>query len=170
MIDYNKSLFTKHNITTLVTSCPICLRVFREEYQLEGVEVLHHSEYILRLMKQGRLRVNYSSSQRFTYHDPCELGRGSKIYDQPRAVIEAIGVLLEPEHNRKNALCCGSSVANTAISDADQLTIARSVAQELDATGADTVVTACPLCKKAIARGSKLKIADLSEIVANNLK
>ena len=170
MIDYNKSLFTKHNITTLVTSCPICLRVFREEYQLEGVEVLHHSEYILRLMKQGRLRVNYSSSQRFTYHDPCELGRGSKIYDQPRAVIEAIGELLEPEHNRKNALCCGSSVANTAISDADQLTIARSVAQELDATGADTVVTACPLCKKAIARGSKLKIADLSEIVANNLK
>ena len=170
MIDYNKSLFTKHNITTLITSCPICLRVFREEYQLEGVEILHHSEYILRLMKQGRLRVNYSSSQRFTYHDPCELGRGSKIYDQPRAVIEAIGVLLEPEHNRKNALCCGSSVANTAIGDADQLTIARSVAQELDATGADTVVTACPLCKKAIARGSKLKIADLSEIVANNLK
>ena len=170
MVDYNKALFIKHNITTLVTSCPICLRVLREEYHLEGIEVLHHSEYILRLMRQGRLRVSYSAEQSFTYHDPCELGRGSGIYDEPRAVIEAIGQLLEPEHNRKNAYCCGSSVANTAISDGQQLTIAREVAAELDSTGAETVVTACPQCKKAIVRGSKRKVMDLSEIVAQNLR
>lgn len=170
MIDYNKSLFERHNITTLVTSCPICLRVFREEYKLEGIEVLHHSEYILRLIHQGRLRVRYVNDTRFTYHDPCELGRGSGIYDEPRAVIEAIGELLEPEHNRRNALCCGSSVANTAINDQQQLTIARSVAEELDQTGADVVVTACPQCKKAIVRGSHRKVMDLSEVVAQNLK
>ena len=170
MIDYNKALFAKHNITTLVTSCPICLRVLRDEYDLKGIEVLHHSEYILRLMHQGRLQVGYSAEQRFTYHDPCELGRGSGIYDQPRAVIEAIGELLEPEHNRKNALCCGSSLANTAINDKQQLTIAQGVAQELDATGADTIVTACPLCKKAITRSSGKRVADLSEIVAGSLK
>ena len=169
MVDYNKALFAKHNITTLVTSCPICLRVLREEYNLEGIEVLHHSEYILRLMRQGRLRVRYSSEQSFTYHDPCELGRGSGIYEEPRAVIEAIGQLLETEHNRKNAFCCGSSVANTAINDGQQLTIAQHVAAELDSTGAKTVVTACPQCKKAIVRGSKLKVMDLSEIVAQNL-
>ena len=166
----NKALFAKHNITTLVTSCPICLRVLREEYNLEGIEVLHHSEYILRLMRQGRLRVRYSSEQSFTYHDPCELGRGSGIYEEPRAVIEAIGQLLETEHNRKNAFCCGSSVANTAINDGQQLTIAQHVAAELDSTGAETVVTACPQCKKAIVRGSKLKVMDLSEIVAQNLR
>ncbi len=170
MIDYNKSLFMKHHISTLVTSCPICLKVFREEYNLEGIEVLHHSEYILRLMKQGRLRVKYSSEKLFTYHDPCELGRGSKIYDQPRAVIETIGTLLEPAHNRQNALCCGSSVANTAINDSQQLKIAKSVAEELDATGATTVVTACPLCKRAIARGSAKQVIDLSEVVAGNLR
>ena len=170
MIEYNKALFAKHNITTLVTSCPICLRVLRDEYDLKGVEVLHHSEYILRLMHQGRLQVGYSAEQRFTYHDPCELGRGSGIYDQPRAVIEAIGELLEPEHNRKNALCCGSSLANTTINDKQQLTIAQGVAQELDATGADTIVTACPLCKKAITRSSGKRVADLSEIVAGSLK
>ena len=169
MVDYNKTLFAKHNITTLVTSCPICLRVLREEYDLKGIEVLHHSEYILRLIQQGRLRVRYSASQQFTYHDPCELGRGSNIYDEPRAVIEAIGVLLEPKHNRKNAFCCGSSVANTAINDSQQLTIAREVAAELDSTGADVVVTACPQCKKAIVRGSRSKVMDLSEIVAQNL-
>ena len=170
MIDYNKALFAKHNITTLVTSCPICLRVLREEYDLKGIEVLHHSEYILRLMHQGRLQVGYSAEQRFTYHDPCELGRGSGIYDQPRAVIEAIGELLEPAHNRKNALCCGSSLANTAINDKQQLTIAQGVAEELDATGADTIVTACPLCKKAITRSSCKRVADLSEIVAGSIK
>ena len=170
MIDYNKALFAKHNITTLVTSCPICLRVFREEYDLKGIEVLHHSEYILRLMLQGRLHVSYSPEQTFTYHDPCELGRGSGIYDQPRAVIEAIGALLEPAHNRKDALCCGSSIANTAINDAQQLTIAEGVGKELDDTGADTVVTACPLCKKAITRGSAKPVVDLSEIVARYLK
>lgn len=169
MIDYNKSLFEKHHITTLVTSCPICLRVFREEYDLEGIEVLHHSEYILRLLNQNRLKVNYSPERRYTYHDPCELGRGSGIYDEPRAVIEAVGVLLEPKHTRKDSLCCGSSVANTAISDAQQLTLARSVAEELEATGAETIVTACPLCKKAIARGSEQQVSDLSEIIANSL-
>ena len=170
MIEYNKELFRRHGIATLVTSCPICLRVFREEYDLEGIEVLHHSEYILRLMRQGRLRVGYSSERTFTYHDPCELGRGSGIYDQPRAVIEAVGVLTEPEHTRKDALCCGSSVANTVINDAQQLTIAQGVARELDDTGSDTVVTSCPLCKKAIARASAKKVVDLSEIVAGSLK
>ena len=168
MIDYNKELFHRHGITTLVTSCPICLRVFREEYGLQGVEVLHHSEYILRLMHRGRLSVKYSAAT-FTYHDPCELGRGSGIYDEPRAVIEAVGHLTEPAHTREDALCCGSSVANTAINDAQQLRIAEGVAQELDATDAETVVTACPLCKKAIMRGTARRVADLSEIVAENL-
>lgn len=168
MIDYNKELFRRHGITTLVTSCPICLRVFREEYDLQGVEVLHHSEYILRLMHRGRLSVKYSAAT-FTYHDPCELGRGSGIYDEPRAVIEAVGHLTEPAHTREDALCCGSSVANTAINDAQQFRIAEGVAQELDATDAETVVTACPLCKKAIMRGTARRVADLSEIVAENL-
>jgi len=170
MMDFNKRLFKQHDITTLVTSCPICLRVFREEYNLEGIEVLHHSEYILRLIQQGRLRIKYNAEQTFTYHDPCELGRGSGIYEEPRAVIETIGKLLETEHNRKNALCCGSSLANTVIDDKQQLSIATNVAEEMDSTGAKTLVTACPLCKKAIARGTRSKVVDLSEIVAGNLK
>ena len=84
-----------------------------------------------------------------------------------REVIEAVGVLLEPAQTREHALCCGSSVANTAISDAQQLRLARSVAKELSATGAGTIVTACPLCKKAIARGADgREVLDLAEVVA----
>jgi len=165
---YNTELFRKHGITTLVTSCPICLKVFREDYALEGIEVLHHSEYILRLLRTGRLRLSHGDT-RYTYHDPCELGRGSGIYDQPRAVIEAMGQLLEPAETRENALCCGSSVANTAISDGQQAAIARSVAAELEATGAETIVTACPLCKKALGRGTRHEVRDLAEIVSEAL-
>ncbi|OUN57953.1 (Fe-S)-binding protein [Alistipes sp. An66] len=169
MMKYNADLFRRHGITTLVTSCPICLKVFREDYDLPGVEVLHHSEYILRLIRAGRLTPERGTT-RFTYHDPCELGRGSGIYDEPRAVIEAVGELLEPASTRENALCCGSSVANTAISDGQQVQIARAVAGELEATGAEVIVTACPLCKKAIGRGTKGEVRDLAEIVAGALK
>ena len=168
MVDYNKELFLKHEITTLVTSCPICLKVFKEDYNLHGIEVLHHSEYILRLINTERIRVKRGDSL-FTYHDPCELGRGSGIYDQPRAVIESLGELLEPKSSRKNALCCGSSLANTAISDGQQVKIAESLSQELEATGAKTIVTACPLCKKAIGRSTNLEIKDLSEVVAESI-
>ena len=168
MMRYNTELFRNHGITTLVTSCPICLKVFREDYDLPGIEVLHHSEYIHRLLRTGRLAVAHGAT-RFTYHDPCELGRGSGIYDEPRAVIGAVGELLEPASARENALCCGSSVANTAISDEGQLRIARAVGAELEATGAEVVVTACPLCKKALGRGVKAPVRDLAEVVADSL-
>ena len=85
-------------------------------------------------------------------------------------MIEAVGELLEPASTRENALCCGSSVANTAISDGQQVQIAASVAAELDATGAEVIVTACPLCKKALGRGTKGEIRDLAEIVATNIR
>ena len=171
MVDCNTELFRSHGITTLVTSCPICLREFRETYKLDGIEVLHHSEYILRLLESGRLSVGTAAgSELFTYHDPCELGRGCGIYDEPRKVIGRIGQFVEPEHTREGALCCGSSLANTAIGDAQQMTIAREVTGELDATEATTIVTSCPLCKKALSRTASKPVADLSEIVASRLR
>ncbi len=169
MMRYNTELFRKHGITTLVTSCPICLRVFREDYALEGIEVLHHSEYILRLIREGRLPLG-RTTERLAYHDPCELGRGSGIYEAPRAVIEAVGELVEPAHTREEALCCGSSLANTAIDDGQQVALARNVAEELDATGAGAIVTACPLCKKALGRGTATEVRDLSEVVAARIR
>ena len=168
MMRYNTELFRKHGITTLVTSCPICLKVFREDYDLPGIEVLHHSEYIQRLLKAHRIDPKIGDLN-FTYHDPCELGRGSGIYDAPREVIAAVGRLTEVAENREKALCCGSSLANIAIDDDGQRKIGESVAAAFAATGADAVVTACPLCKKGIARGNSMPVYDLSEIVAQAL-
>lgn len=168
MVECNRALFRKHEIETLVTSCPICLKVFREEYNLEGIEVLHHTEYIARLIASGEIRVARDTSI-YTYHDPCELGRGCGIYDAPRNVIGAVGRLVEPEHNRRDALCCGGSLANTVINDGQQYRIAERMTQELMATGCDTIVTACPLCNKSIARASQRPTKDIAEIVAKNI-
>ena len=168
MVECNRALFRKHEIETLVTSCPICLKVFREEYNLEGREVLHHTEYIERLIASGEVRLARDTSI-YTYHDPCELGRGCGIYDAPRTVIGAVGTLAEPAHSGRNALCCGGSLANTVINDGQQHRIAERMTAELEATGCDTIVTACPLCNKSIARASRRPTHDISEIVAKNI-
>lgn len=168
MMDYNRDLFKKHNITTLVTSCPICLKVFREDYQLEGIEILHHSQYILRLIKEGKLKVS-GNDKTYTYHDPCELGRGSGIYDEPRELIGQVGTLTEVSENKENALCCGSSLANISISDSGQNKISMALCEELSSTGADIVVTSCPLCKKAIGRNIN-DVMDICEVVASGIQ
>ena len=168
MVECNRVLFRKHEIETLVTSCPICLKVFREEYNLEGIDVLHHTEYIARLISSGEITLARDTSI-YTYHDPCELGRGCGVYDAPRAVIGAVGRVVEPAHNRRNALCCGGSLANTVINDGEQHRIAERMTAELEATGCDTIVTACPLCNKSIARAAHRPTRDVSEIVAKNI-
>ncbi len=168
MMECNAGLFRKHGITTLVTSCPICLKVFREDYDLPGIEVLHHSQYIKRLIDAGRISIT-SAEEMYTYHDPCELGRGGGVYDEPRQVIRAAANLVEMAENREKAPCCGSSIADTAISDAGQQAIGRAMAARIAATGAGAVVTACPLCKKAIARNSRIPVMDISELVAKSL-
>lgn len=163
MMDFNRELFVKHGVKTLVTSCPICLRVFKEDYELRGIEVLHHSEYILRLIDAGKLKVE-KSDLTFTYHDPCELGRGCGIYDEPREVISHCGTLVEMAENREHAMCCGDSLANIEIADESVKKIESQVGSACKATGADVVVTSCPLCKKALARGGAGDVRDISEI------
>lgn len=168
MMEYNSDLFRKHGITTLVTSCPICLRVFKENYDLEGIDIVHHTEYIDRLIASGRLHVE-GGNESYTYHDPCELGRGLGIYDEPRRVLAAVGRIIEPQHSRRDALCCGSSLANTVIDDGQQLRIAQRMTRELEATGCDVVVTACPLCNKAVNRASSRPAEDVAEVVAKKI-
>lgn len=168
IMDYNIELFKKHGIETLVTSCPICYKVFNEDYNLEGVRILHHSEYIAELLSSGRLKLKGHSGS-FTYHDPCELGRGSGIYDAPRSVITAIGSLTESEHNRENAYCCGGSLANSQLTYPEISSIASAMTLELEATGADAIITACPMCKKSISSESKKPVYDLCEAVAASL-
>ncbi len=164
IMDHNSLLFARHGIDTLVTSCPICLKVFREDYDLGPVEVLHHTEYIQRLLSQGKLEIGKQDIL-YTYHDPCELGRGSGIYDQSRDIIRRAGRLAEAAETRDNARCCGGSLANLEIGESSQQRIAASLSDHYRQTGADILVTSCPLCKKTIGR-SFGEVKDISEVVA----
>ena len=162
MADFNKELFARHGITTLVTSCPICLRTFREDYSLEGVEVLHHSEYIARLIRTGQLNPAQKELT-FTYHDPCELGRGLSVYDEPREVLQAVGTLKEPRKTRRDSLCCGGSLGNTQLDTDGRRRIAGDVTAMLEETGAKYIVTACPLCQQTLRHNSRIPVVDVAE-------
>jgi len=83
--------------------------------------------------------------------------------------LSAVGTLTEPAETRENALCCGSSIAGNAIPDSAQVSMGRAVGRALEATGAGSIVTACPLCKKALARATDTPVVDIAEVVARHL-
>ncbi|MCL2561526.1 MAG: (Fe-S)-binding protein [Rikenellaceae bacterium] len=166
MTDHNVELILRQGVTILVVSCPICLRAFRGEPRLADIEILHHSQYILRLVEQGRILMS-SDTMSYVYHDPCELGRGCGIYDEPREVLRRLGTLAEVSQNREHAFCCGGSLANAEIDSTQQDAIARTLMAQFAATDARVIVTACPLCKKMLARhSSRARVADISEVAA----
>jgi Fe-S oxidoreductase len=113
---------TSGHYRTVLFGCRSCQRQLaqrcRDAYGLQiptGIEVLHATQYIERLLKEGRLRFGEEparpASGRVTYHDPCALGRaGLDLYEALRAILRAAGaVLVEMEFNRQHARCCGSA-------------------------------------------------------------
>jgi Fe-S oxidoreductase len=164
LINYNSQLIWKSGAHTLVTSCPICYKVFRESYYLD-VEVLHHSQFIWNLIETGSVKMNFLNNK-VTYHTPCELGRNSGVYDEPKEVIRHVARLEPTEFDDENSLCCGGSLGNIKISSADRRKIAVNVASELEKCEPDCIITACPLCKKTLTPATRTRISDISEIVA----
>ncbi len=148
----------------LVVSCPICYKVFNEDYTLPGVRVMHHSEYLLDLVKKGKIPVFHMPGQA-VYHDPCELGRGSGIYEQPRELLRSYMSVLVTKHEKEDAWCCGGSLANIKISMSERDQIRDKVLEEYQSYHPDQLITACPLCKKTFSKGSSVEVHDLAEVV-----
>lgn len=167
LINHNSQLIWKSGAHTLVTSCPICYKVFKESYYLD-VEVLHHSQFINRLIEDGSLKMNFLR-KKVVYHSPCELGRGSGIYDEPKAVLNYISRLEKTENEDANSLCCGGSLANIKISSGDRRKIAIDAVNILTKSEPDILATACPLCKKTFTGVTQTRVADISEIVVEAL-
>jgi Fe-S oxidoreductase len=165
LINYNSQLIWKTGAQTLVTSCPICYKVFKESYYLD-VEVMHHSQFIKTLIDEGSLKLSFLR-KKVAYHAPCDLGRGSGVYDEPKAVLGHVSRLQKSEFEDENSLCCGGSLGNLRISHQDKNRIARDVALELTKYNPDILATSCPLCKKTLAAATTIKVADISEIVAD---
>jgi Fe-S oxidoreductase len=167
LINYNSQMIWKSGAHTLVTSCPICYKVFRESYYLD-VEVLHHSQFIKMLIDEGSLKLNFLH-KKVAYHSPCDLGRGSGVYDEPKEVLSHVSKLERTDFEDSNSLCCGGSLANMKISSADKKKISLNTARELTKNDPDILATACPLCKKTFSSVTATRVADISEIVAEAL-
>jgi Fe-S oxidoreductase len=168
LIEKNIKLIENCGATVLVTSCPICAKVFNESYNLK-IPIYHHSQYLLKLANESKLHFNKADIQ-ITYHDPCELGRGLGVYDEPRELLKLAGNLIESSNSRENSLCCGGSVGITNISQEQRNIIASITLTELGVDKADVVATACPLCKKTFKSVAQdIKIADISEIMLDSL-
>jgi Fe-S oxidoreductase len=164
LINHNSQIIWKSGAHTLVTSCPICYKVFKESYYLD-VEVLHHSQFIKNCIDDGSVKMNFLH-KRVTYHTPCELGRNSGVYDEPKEVLRHVADLEITGYEDEKSLCCGGSLGNIMLSQANKRLIAIDVATELTRQNPDYLVTACPLCKKTLAPVTKSMVVDIAEIAA----
>jgi len=169
LIDSNREKILASGAKKLVVSCPICYKVFREDYAIPGVTVQHHSEYLLELLANKRLPVNKMPIQ-VIYHDPCELGRGIGIYHQPRLLLDEYVEVIPIKNERELALCCGGSLANTKIQMSERNKISELAINEYVSYNPDVLATACPLCKKTFAKSRQLPVHDISEIVYMAIK
>jgi Fe-S oxidoreductase len=167
LINYNSQMIWRSGAHTLVTSCPICYKVFKESYYLD-VEVLHHTQFIKRLIDDGSVKMNFLH-KRVVYHSPCDLGRGSGIYKDPKEILNHVSRLETTHFEDENSLCCGGSLAIMKISSQKRKKIAIDAANELTGSNPDIIATACPLCKKTFSSVTQTRVADISEIVAEAL-
>jgi Fe-S oxidoreductase len=165
MIEANKKLIRESGAKLLVTSCPICYRVFREDYKLQ-IEVIHHSEFLLQLIKKGKLPIQ-SYFRKVAYHDPCELGRGTGVYSGPRELLGKVADLLDVPNDRNDSLCCGGSLGILNLGNEQRDLITQDAISNLLTGDPELIVTSCPLCKKTFTRHSPVDVVDIAEIVAD---
>lgn len=167
LINFNSELIRKTGARYLVTSCPICFKVFRESYYLD-LEIVHHTQFIKMLIDEGNVKLSFQH-RRVVYHTPCDLGRGSGVFEEPMEVLKHVAILEHSRYEGENSLCCGGSLGNLKINSSDKRKIAIDAASELTKGYPDILATACPLCKKTFASATGTKVADIAEIVADSL-
>lgn len=166
LMESNRNQILSSGAKTLVTSCPICYRSFKEDYNL-GIRVLHHSEFLSEIINRKK---SAAKLPKVVYHDPCELGRGSGIYDQPRTLLKKFSNLVTIKQEREQALCCGGSLGNLSIPLEERENIQKTVAAILNDPEADCIATSCPMCKKSLAQYSDKPVKDIAELVSANLE
>ena len=150
LAEHNLKKIGRARAKKVVTTCPECYQTLKFEYPRYfgnlGFEVVHLSQLLAEHIAKGELKFRHPA-QKVTYHDPCRLGRFSGIYDEPRAVINAIPrlELVEMPRNRTGALCCGTQAWMNCGTINKQIQVER--LREAISTGAEVLVTSCPKCQ-----------------------
>lgn len=180
----NIQLLNNYGIKKIVTTCPHCFNIFKNEYpELGGhYDVIHHTVFLQQLINEGRIRLKEGGSfkgKRITYHDSCYLGRANDIYEAPRKVLEALDAeLVEMKRCRSKGLCCGAGGAQMFKEEekgTERINVERT--NEAIDTGASIIAAACPFCNTMLTDGVKLadkegaaQVLDVAELVAASLQ
>jgi Fe-S oxidoreductase/nitrate reductase gamma subunit len=172
----------RYDVKTIVTFCPHCFHQIGNEYPQFGgnYEVIHHSTYIERLLEAGRVPMYTDAGRTLTmaYLDSCYLGRYNDVYDAPRETLKRalpVVTMVEAARSRDRGMCCGAGGGRMFMEETQGKRINIERAEQLLATGADTLAVACPFCMTMIsdgvkAKGSEAPVYDISEVVASRLR
>ena len=181
MATKNMETFEKYKFKKIVTQCPHCLTTLKNDYSELGasLDVVHHSQYISDLIKDGKIEPEPWMDDDVTYHDPCYLGRHSGEYDAPRDVIQSImrdGKLVEMEQNKKESFCCGAGGGNMWYEIKTGERINKNRFNQAVETKAKTVAAACNFCNIMLEDGMKvtgndqdMQVLDIAEMVSKGL-
>ena len=178
----NIEIFKMYGIKKILTICPHCYNIFKNEYPDLGAEfqVVNYLQFLDQMILEGKLRIpeNRFHDVSVTYHDPCYLGRANDIYFEPRSVLKKItSRLVEMDRNKSFALCCGAGggqMFKEAEKGDKEVFIERT--EEALKTGAKIIATACPFCMTMLTDGIKyknreedVKNLDIAELIAQSL-
>lgn len=179
----NVETFQKYQIEEIVTICPHCMNIFRNEYPQMGYsfrQVWHITEYLNHLIATGRLKIPAGALKHLslTYHDACYLARANGIIDAPRNLLNATGAtLLEMEHHGRQSFCCGAGGAQVfKEEEKGEKPVYRKRAEEALQTKAKVLVTACPFCMLMLRDGIRdlsegaMEVRDISEVLHDALQ
>ena len=172
----NIDTFNRYKISKILTTCPHCYNTLKNEYPQLGFscEVIHHADFLSRLIASGRLQFKHAIPKKLTYHDPCYLGRYSGIYQAPRNVLHAIPSLeiREMKLSRKDSFCCGAGGGWMWMDEKIGKRVNIQRLEDALATHTDWIATACPFCVtmfddaiKSKDMEENVKIWDIAELV-----
>jgi Fe-S oxidoreductase len=181
LAEQNVEMLKSVNAKKVVTSCPHCLHTLKNDYPQFGgeFEVVHHTQLIDHLYKDGKLKSETSPVDTITYHDSCYLGRWNREFDAPRSVIAAVGApggIKELTRNKRHGFCCGAGGARMFMEEHDGERVNLNRTDEIIAAEVEAVAVACPFCNIMLTDGmkqrnvdDKIQVLDIAELVAASI-
>jgi Fe-S oxidoreductase len=176
----NIKTFIDKGVRKILVSSPHCYHTFKNEYPefMVEFEVMHITQYLFQLIREGRLELSNEYEKRITYHDPCYLGRHNGIYDEPREILNKVpGLeLREMPDSREDSLCCGGGGGRVWMETEKGERFSDLRIEQAMGVGAEVLVTACPYCitmfedsRLTMDVAEKMEIKDITEIIAETI-
>ena len=180
----NIQILNGYSIKKIVTTCPHCFNILKNEYPVLGgnYEVIHHTQFLQELIEQGKIKITDSNEWKgksITYHDSCYLGRANEIYEAPRKVLESLDMeLREMKRCKSKGLCCGAGGAQMfKEEEKGDKRVNMERADEAIETKSDFVASACPFCNTMLSDGIKnrdeevnTQVLDIAEMIAKAMQ